>query len=302
LSNMSTTGLSILIPIYNYDVTALVQAIYEQAVKADILFEIILIEDASTLYLTENRTVTERNNIHYSISERNIGRAATRQTLAQNAQYEWLLFLDADVMPVHDNFIGSYLEYTNNDNDVVCGGIAYQDKKPHPDHILRWTYGHKREVKTAHVRNITPYHVVSANILIKRKVFLNTNEHTTNTYGLDNYFSYNLKQQEARVIHIDNPVYHLGLEKNAQYFKKALQAVDTTVALERVGILKNNQRPLQQAYLKLEKFHADGIFNWFLKPFLNKMRNNFLGSSPNMFYFDLYRLYYYIKIKRESNA
>ena len=48
--------------------------------------------------------------------------------LAERSKYEWLLFLDSDVLPSSDRFIANYLEATYN-NQVVYGGLKYDDNK-----------------------------------------------------------------------------------------------------------------------------------------------------------------------------
>ena len=47
--------LSILIPEHNYDCTKLVNDLAMQCNKAGIIYEIIVLDDASTLYKSENR-------------------------------------------------------------------------------------------------------------------------------------------------------------------------------------------------------------------------------------------------------
>jgi hypothetical protein len=120
---------------------------------------------------------------------------------------------------------------------------------------------------------------------------------TENFYGLDNYFSNQLKRQNAKVRHIDNPVIHLGLESNSTFMTKALKAVETTVIFEARGMMDNAERPLQQSYLKLRKFGLTTLFYVIISRFKPKMERNFNSQNPNLFWFDLYRLAYYIELK-----
>ena len=97
--------LSILIPAYNYDVLPLVQELHNQASKAGIAFEIIVLDDASP----DKKTVEGNQKAglyeftEFIINQNNSGRTLTRKKLAEKAKYDTLLFLDADVMPACAN-------------------------------------------------------------------------------------------------------------------------------------------------------------------------------------------------------
>lgn len=119
--------LSILIPVYNYDVFALVETLYKQTLECHIPFEIICLDDASQEFAIENQRINLFENVSYSILEKNIGRSAIRNLLAEKAVYENLLFLDADTIPVHDNFISNYISEIK--NKAVFGGLLYEKKK-----------------------------------------------------------------------------------------------------------------------------------------------------------------------------
>lgn len=294
--------ISILIPTYNDDVTTLVALLHSQIKEHSIIAEIIIIDDCST-----NATITQKNqqvvkDLHYiyTVNSTNLGRTATRNTLAQKATYPWLLFLDADIEPVKNTFLATYLKLTSSQVDVVCGGVVYKKEKPPKDQSLRWTYGHKRETKSATQRMKTPYTVVSPNMLIKKSVFLQANTAITNNYGLDILFSHNLKMMKAQVLHIDNPVYHLGLEANSLFIKKSLQSVQTTCKLEQKSKMDMTARPLQQSYARLQKLGLLTLFQWFVA--LNKqgILKNLDSKNPSLFWFDVYRLHYYINLKRDA--
>ena len=85
--------LSILIPTFNHNIVSLVKELHEQAVHEDIVFEIVCLDDASTLFVAENQTITQFSNTHYEILGNNVGRSKIRNLLAQKAKYDWLLYL-----------------------------------------------------------------------------------------------------------------------------------------------------------------------------------------------------------------
>lgn len=293
--NYFATMLSILIPTYNYNVMPLVQVLHRQAVQAGIAFEIIVLDDHSTeTYITS----TEQGNVFYLQNDINLGRTATRKKLAEKARYTTLLFLDADVIPVSEDFIAKYVPYLSSQS-VVLGGIAYVKATPENNKELRYKYGRLREEKTAVERSINPYgSVLSGNLLIPKSIFLANNyAESNNMYGLDIYFSYRLYKSNAKIIHIDNAVYHIGLETNEMFFKKTLSAV-----VSRKQLLNNakgieNINGLLKQYNRLKKYRLTGIVRFFFnltEPLLKKM---ILKKDPNLFCLDIYRLGYICHIK-----
>ncbi|MBT3588289.1 MAG: glycosyltransferase family 2 protein [Flavobacteriaceae bacterium] len=296
--------LSILIPTYNYDITNLVETIWQQCKKESFSFEIIVLDDYST-----NLTITKNNDdikdlefCKHIKNKKNMGRTATRTLLCKEAKYDWLLFLDADVMPKFNDFIQRFNLEDNNNSKVIFGGISYDYEIPNQEKLLRWEYGRKREAKPVSKRLKEPYFIISQNLMIKKSVFITSNTIDESIYGLDILFSNNLKKKKVTIIHIENPVFHLGLETTTIFIEKSLEAVKTTFLLENKNLLEQDLRPLQKSYLKLKKWNLIGFYSFIVSKFLKKMKNNFHSLKPNLFLFDLYRLHYYIQLKTEKNA
>ncbi len=295
--------ISILIPTYNFNVLPLVGALHKELSSVEVDWEIRVYDDGSTANSEENLTLHTFPHTVFKKLPTNIGRTAIRSLMAEEAQYNWLLFLDADVLPKNYNFIQKYLKHIEDPSvDLCVGGIIYENKKPEKEFSLRWAYGKAREAKSAKMRMQNPFVIVSANLLIRKSVFLKANSALDNFYGLDILFGQRLQELHAKAIHIDNPVYHLGLEENSIFLKKSLKAVETTVILENKRIMETNLRPLQLSYVKLKNLGLVNIFSYLISPFEKTMEKNFLSNSPNLFWFDLYRLNYYIKLKKKDNA
>lgn len=291
--------LSIAIPTYNYDCTALLEQLLKQALSSTMPIEIIICDDASSHkeLQDKNRTFCSTNKIHYLQNPSNQGRTATRNILAETAQNDWLLFLDADVLPISGDFITKYTAQLSGDSQVISGGLAYQKSKPQQAYRLRWKFGKHREARTASERNKQPYLLVSGNMLIQKEVFLKANGVLGNNYGLDAFFGYQLKKLKAKVTHLDNPVYHLGLETNQAFLDKSIKALETLVTLEKTNQLSKNHTRLQQVYQSLiGKSLLTNIINSAVQP----IKRNLLGKNPSLVLFDLYRLYHYIKLKSRA--
>ena len=295
--------ISVLIPTYNYNSFPLAKNIHAQLESTNMPFELLIYDDGSSSPPDENDQIQLLNRATYRVLDKNLGRTAIRNKLAQDASFNWLLFLDTDVMPKKDNFLDQYINATKDTAyDVIFGGVAYQEIAPAKEMSLRWEYGKTREAKAVSERNKHPHFIISQNLLIKKEVFLAANTATDNRYGLDNHFSNELKRQGRYVLHIDNPVIHYGLENNKIFIKKALKAVETTVLFEKKGLMDNNLRPIQKAYLKLKKYRLQTVFSTVIGCFSSRFEKNFNSGKPNLFWFDLYRLKHYIDLKRTHNA
>jgi glycosyltransferase involved in cell wall biosynthesis len=294
--------ISILIPVFNFDVTVLVKSIVNQAIDNNITFEIVCLDDASTdlEIANQNLKINEIALCQYLISKENRGRTATRNELAKTATYEHVLFLDADVLPAKDDFLSRYFEHQLAENQVIFGGLKYRNTDLNDEVSLRWHYGNERETKSAIERQKNPYQqILSCNFYIKRAFYLNLSIPTTHLYGMDNYFSYLLMKTQADVHHIENPVYHLGIETNAIFFEKSLEAVahrrkwmEETTDFEQIS-------PLISTYKQLQKYGLVPLVRILFKCFSPILKKQIFKTKPNLTAFDLYRLGYLCEISKE---
>ena len=297
------TPISILIPTYNYLVYPLVKELQSQALLLNTPFEIIVVNDASKLYNEQNLALSKLENVHYIQLENNLGRTKVRQLLAQKANFDWLLFMDADVIPKKSSFLDIFLQ-TLDTNKMQCvfGGISYQEELPHKNYALRWYYGRKREHLSLSIRNKNPYVTINSGcFLIQKSIFNSINEKLSqiDRYGLDLYFKELLKQESVSVKHIDNEVIHLGLESSEHYIKKSLEAVETLYFLEKNKYIKENEYPLQKTFISLKKYHLIKITHGVYALSKKWMEKNLKSTMPNLRVFDFYRLGFYIQLKNE---
>jgi cellulose synthase/poly-beta-1,6-N-acetylglucosamine synthase-like glycosyltransferase len=294
--------LSILIPTYNYNIAPLVENILQQAIEIDLIFEIIVLDDASSDKNLQalNIKINDLPNCNYKILDKNIGRSAIRNLLAKTAKYDTLLFLDADTMPVRIDFLSQYVRLFNENTSIIYGGILYQENKPNNNELLRWTYGKKREALSFEKRNKNKYlSFLTLNFLVKKSVFkkVQFNETIPNLRHEDTLFSYNLQQKNIAITHIDNPVYHLGLESSEIFLTKSKESI---VGLQ--YLIKNNLLPFN--YLKISSYSRNllrlrltSTYNYILSIFAPSIEKNLKGNKPSLLLFDLYRLYLYSKTR-----
>lgn len=292
--------LSILIPTYNTDIHQLIERLAYEIQEENIECEVIVCDDASHHFTDRNKKVSIAHNIQYISNANNLGRTATRSKLASLSNHKWLLFLDSDVIPQEKNFLSEYTKYIKENRSIIIGGISYEQKKPSNDFVLRWKYGIKKEAITAIRRSENPYLFPSANLLIRKNIFNDLNQDHSIQYGYDNIFSFRAKEKKIPILHIENPVIHTGLETNAIFLEKSIRAIETLVNAENNNELPNNHTRLQKAYLKLKKIKLSMLFKATFSSFNYIAKMNLLSRYPNLYLFDAFRLFHYIKLKRDA--
>ena len=290
--------LSILIPTYNYNVFELAKVLNKQAIDSKIEFEIIILDDGSIKFHDENNKINELQFCSYEILKNNIGRSAIRNFLAKKANFDNLLFLDSDTIPIENNFITNYFSQINKGYEIIYGGIKYQDEKPKNSQLFRWKYGIKREAIAVEIRKKNPYlRLLTLNFMIKKSVFekVRFNETVPNLRHEDTLFSYNLKQQNILVEHFENPVYHLGLDDFEIAIKKENESLIALKFLIESKLIPADYIGLSKLFYRLKKMKVLFVLKVFYKitkPFLLK---NLASNNPSLFIFDIYRLGYLAK-------
>ena len=290
--------LSILIPTFNYNVFPLVSRLHAQLVAAHCTFEIVVYDDCSTAPEKENEHINSLSHSSYTVLNENIGRSAIRNKLANDANYEVLLFLDADTMVIRDDFIAKYIENLNPHSEIIYGGITYQDQPPHRSELLRWKYGNEREALPVSERLKEPHlRFLTLNFLIRKNVFerLKFNEDIPNLRHEDTLFALDSKKKGIKVDHIDNPVMHLGLETSEVFLRKSRESVDALILFVKEGLIDAGETALSAKAEALKKQGMAAPIRSVYDTFGKMMERNLLSGSPSLFIFDLYRLGYYLK-------
>ena len=224
--------ISLLIPVFNFDITALVHGMKSAIGKVPEFYEIIIGDDGSSSdYREKYQSLVEEEIVRLISSEKNIGRAAIRNRLALEAAGDVLIFIDADSMlpSTAESYMQNWIAYTGL-ADVICGGILYRDTPPgDPDKMLRWRFGKLKEHIDVSVRNNHPHtHFKAFNLLIKKTLFekIRFNEELKQYGCEDTLMSYQLKKAGIEVFHIDNGLVHEGLESNHEFLAKNRQGVE----------------------------------------------------------------------------
>lgn len=223
--------ISILIPVFDYDIASLVTGLQQAAMEYDEYDEIIIGADGcSDEYLGMYRELGKLDKVSLLVSEANVGRAAIRNLLAEQSRSEYLIYVDADAL-----IQGSPKEYLARwlDNydlaPVIFGGTDYRKTPPdNPDKYLRWHFGYYNEKKSLRKRRKKPYSSFSGFNFLVEKAVLNRfkfNEELKKYGHEDTLFAYQLKKAGIPVEHIDNNLIHDGLESNRDYILKTKDSI-----------------------------------------------------------------------------
>ena len=287
--------LSILIPTFNYNITGLVADLYQQAKDTYVDFEIIVMEDGSTLYVEENKSINDFKFCSHIVLKDNIGRSAIRNKLADEARYDHLLFMDCDAEVCSPHYVEKYMSFCK-EECVVIGGTAYNENENDPRYSLRLAYGRQREARSALERsNEHTYHnFATFNFLISKSLFQKVRfDESIRGYGHeDTLFGHQLHEYGIRFLQIDNPLIHKGLDDNETFLSKTEEGTRNLYLLyktERYPYLIDESK-LLNAFVTIYKTGLTRIFAFafrLLKPYLH---SKLCKSSPSLRLYDIYKL------------
>jgi glycosyltransferase involved in cell wall biosynthesis len=211
--------ISVLVPFYEYDAANLVRRLAAMAARLLVSVEMVFADDGSPTRSGAEQVLAAMTCAAAPclliVFDKNIGRAAVRNQLAQIARGEYLVFMDCDMIPDEDDFLDVYAQMAlAGTADIAYGGrSAKQVGLPGPEFDLHRAFTERRETLSAAVRNTHPaYHFYSCNFLVRREVILAVpiDERFTG-WGWEDCEWAARASESFKLIHIDNPATHLGL-------------------------------------------------------------------------------------------
>ena len=290
--------LSILIPIYNYNVYLLVEELHRQCIACGVVFEIIVLDDGSSLNFANNLKIDNLEFCRYIVNERNVGRGANINKLVEISQFDYILLLEADAFPSNWDYIQQYIEAITQQPQSVFGGVIYSSNKPPKNALLRWIYGNARESKDIEYRLKNPYDIVfSWNLVMQKDVFLkNPFNSSIKTYGFEDLvFLKKLKENNVIIQQIDNTCIHQNEEQSTVFLEKSKTAILNLIKLYFNKTLQTSDSKLLSAFQYLEKLQIITLYIFVYETFEKAMEQNLLSERPSLLLFDLYRLGYFCK-------
>ena len=291
--------LSICIPVYNFYVSELVQSLHDEAETLCIAYEILVSDNASKEnFRTENSLLSSLPNVRYLQSEINLERAGNRNFLFKTAKYPYILFMDCDSRVSKKDYIKDFLPYCTPGRICSGGRIYYPEKPEDKKLILHWKVGRKKESWTAKVRSKKPNNsFMSCNFLIDKNIFnvVTFDERLHGYCNEDTLFGIELKKKGIVISHIDNPLYHLGLEPAEIFLSKIEEGLQN---YHKINFLYHNDPIFIEAckILRVEKkiknLHLAKYCKYFFTVLRKMMYRNLIGKNPSLLVYDLYKLGY----------
>lgn len=292
--------LSILIPVYNGNAFPAVKqlSILCERIALDapspFKYEIIVADDGSEQkeMIEANKAINQISNCKYVIKEQNSGSAATRNFLATQSQYEWLLFIDCDMEIPGMDYIMRYLPY--DETDVTNGGIKVGASQEMEQHNLRYLYEKRAEpTHTVDKRRAAGFQEFrSANFLIRRSCILSHpfDERFLKSGYEDVCLGKTLYEAGATITHIDNPLLICDFEDNGNFIRKIERNLTTLFRF----------RKELKGYSHLIDY-GDSILRFPIRLwhtiFGSIERKNLTGKHPRLWIFSLYKVGFYCSLK-----
>lgn len=292
--------LSICIPIYNEISETLIFQLSSQIHQQHINAEIILFDDGSEKNLQKVfAKLKSIPQVKIHRSPENLGRSAARNKLGKLAAFNYMLFIDADSQVPDSAFIERYIEHIK-PGIVCCGGTIYHKQKPASAYLLRWKYGHQRETIKASERQKHPWQQFTTHhLLIDKSIFISIGGFCEDIKGYgheDTLFGYELKKRQIPVLHIDNPLYHTGLESSTVFLNKSKNAIKNMVQLyhqfENHPTFINNIR-LLRFYHQQEKWKLLFLWRVAYQLFRKPVEKQLTSNNPMVSLFNLYKFAYF---------
>ena len=238
-SEIDRKGLSILIPTYNNVCAELVRALQHQAsAQEGLAFEVLVADDGSSHRATvraNREAICPLEHCRYIERETNVGRARIRNFLAREAQYDWLLFMDSDMVVRDDCYVARYVDVIRKAAletgmpPVFYGGYSIgHAREANPDMALERNLRYLFECRSPqnadpHLREQHPYgDFHTSNFLVNRSVML---EHPLDErfvhYGYEDVlWGKTLAEHGVTVRHVANPLSFERFESNMLYVEK----------------------------------------------------------------------------------
>lgn len=295
-------SLSILIPTFNDECIDLVRNLNTQASNINKLkYEIIVADDGSTdkRVVKSNNEIGHIHNCRYIAYEKNRGRSAIRNSLVNEAQYEWVLFVDGDMVVNNNYYISTYVMM--GDTDVVYGGYTVNGDPQRLKGNLRYKYESKYGGNSdAKKRSLCPYNDFHTSNFLARRSIMQAHpfDERFRHYGYEDViWGKTLKESGIAIKHKDNPLSFEIFEDNETFLAKTEEGLNTLYMFRNELEEYSNIIRLMK---KISKTHMEGLLATFFKVVRKALKNNLKGNKPSVFLFNIYKLGMYSELCKQK--
>ncbi len=248
-------------------------------------------------FRAKNEHLSKLTNVDYIQLNDNLGRTGIRNLLADKSLYRYLLFIDCDSKVVRNDYLSLYLPFCR--AGIICsGGRAYLDAPSDEQFCLHWRVGVAKEVVSAEQRSIQPNKsFMSCNFLIDKDIFhtVKFDERLKGYCNEDTLFGIELDRNGIVIQHINNPLYHIGLESAADFLAKIENGMRNLHKIDRMlesDPLFVKSVTIMRCYHRLKKLRLPPLISIAFQITRYSIRKNLLGKNPSLKLYDLYKLGY----------
>lgn len=223
----STPRLSVLTPFYRYDPSAMLKRFG----SAPGGVEFILLDDgsASAELVADVVSAAQATGApaRIIVSGENLGRARARNRLIAEAQGDFVLFLDADMLPDSPHFLSIWLGIIETQGPrVAFGGLSLAHAQRTPETALHHALFGGSDCRPAYQRaRRAAQTTASSNLLVERSFLLaHPFDDAFTGWGFEDVdWALDAARQED-ILHIDNPATHAGLDDVETLVRKSAEA------------------------------------------------------------------------------
>lgn len=225
-------ALSVLIPFFRDDPRPLLEALDEEAAGMARAVEVVVLDDGSgDEALAEGVRAAVaglRSPARFVRLVRNEGRSRGRNRLAANARAGSFLFLDSDMRPDHRRFLQVWTDLVAREDPAVAfGGFSLLQAPADRAFAVHRAMAARSDCVpyTERARQPEKY-VYTSNLLVRRDAFESEAFDAEFTgWGWEDVEWAMRMARRYRVVHVDNPATHLGLESAERLAGKYEQSV-----------------------------------------------------------------------------
>jgi len=224
---LDTPRLSVLTPFHNHDPSPLLARM--KSAPAGV--EFVLLDDGSVSATLLSRVIAAAETtgapVRIVVWERNRGRAAGRNRLIAEARGEYVLFLDADMIPDAPDFLARWLDVTAELRPVAAfGGLSLRHAEATAETALHHNLFAASDCRNAVARSQAPAQfTASANLMVRRDFLA---KHPFDGafvgWGFEDVDWALSAAAHTEIFHIDNPATHAGLDDVETLMRKSTEA------------------------------------------------------------------------------
>ncbi len=225
-------ALSVLIPFYRDDPSDLIEALSEEAPALAGSVELIVLDDGSgddeLAERVRNRIRASQLPARFIRLKKNEGRSRGRNRLTSSARGGSYLFLDSDMLPDSGSFLRTWADLVaRQDPAVAFGGFSLLQAPQDAAFAVHRAMSQRSECIPYQQRALQPEkYVYTSNLLVRRDVFVaEAFDSEFSGWGWEDVEWAMRVARRFRVIHLDNPATHLGLESADRLAGKYEQSV-----------------------------------------------------------------------------